>query len=318
MIDDKFGPRGASFEAEFRKRVLNAKLEAFYQGQKKSAKFKLLNLESLDSDPHRQIDVSQGKFFNALETDLMPRKFTYIIAELDNEGNIIRANRSIIYMEEAVENLNKAVENSTEFKRADFFLTSYVVNNEELKIIKSGQNKTYFEIMKEFKKKNLKIISSYFEIKSIDLNTPLNVSRALEHVTKHIETFGSSLKATLDEFNLDLAKNGNINVIMREFYHKSLNAAAKHPAINSFSYFAKEQHTAVFTLKNLNGQFRLASKVAAEMIRGIGSIDRMRVTTRYKFTPLDIADPSATPEIRRATQFLQEIKRLLPQILAKI
>ncbi len=322
MIKNKRGAKGKSFEAEFRKKVLNAKLEAFYEAEnavlsplnKGKSSIMLTNLESLE--PGKVIDTNSGLFFDAQAPHEMPRRFTYLVAEVSKDGKIMKASRTIMYMEEAVENTAALSKAATEFRRPDFFSMSYDLSKEELKLLKNNPVMRFTDIVEDFKSKKLKIFSEYFEIKSIDLNTPLDVKASLSHVRKHIETFGSAFNKMMDEYHLGIQENtGKVNVILKEFYHKSLHAAEQSPLIKSFNYFLKEQHTAVFTMINVKGEIKLAGKVAVESIRGLGSIKRMIKGERMKINPEAPLDAETKSKMKRSINFLREMQTKLPKAL---
>lgn len=239
--NDKFGPKGRSVEADIRKNVLNAKIEAFNNKH-------ITHLESLDGS--RKISPGSGKYFSALDIDKMPREYTYITKE-SAKGGSPRYFRTIIMMETKAES-----KMGSGVRRPDFIQVKYELSKKELRLIKRGES------FSKVKQKFAHIHTKYMEIRSIDFNTPLHVKGAARHFAKHVDTFYSSLNHLTERHKIfATSHNAIVNVVVKEWYHKStswwdkfVKKKFKDTKIRGLAFF--ESHTAVFTMKSTGGGFK--------------------------------------------------------------
>jgi hypothetical protein len=313
--------KGRSFEAEFRSRVLNAKVQAYFSSQKIQAKVRFLFLESLHEG--REFDLSSEKYFDPLKTKLMPRAFTYIVAEYDENGKITKAHRTIVFMEERVANTGKLSSKSRPTRRPDLFRFTYEVDDDELKALnKTGVN-SKFEFEKYSKANEIK--PKAVEMKSIDGNTPFteqffDTEKIENHVQKHIETFKSSADEIIKRFKLKISDKIQIVSEITEFYHYSLNKLGD--VVKERAFFLKEMNRIKFSLSLVKGALELIQNSSfVESVLPTGDSledtvrkDRVRIDEKTDLTKLKVSNKSiATFRIT-----VEQAKSALKQVFKKV
>lgn len=312
--------KGRSFEAEFRARVLNAKLEAFFSSKKVMAKSRFIFLESLHEG--REIDLT-GKFFDPLKTKELPRAFTYVIAEYDKGGKIVKAHRTIIFMEERVTNTGKLSSKSRPTRRPDFFRFVYEIDDNELKALNEANINSKFGFEKFSKTNDIK--PKAVEIKSIDGNTPFteqffDLEKIENHVQKHIETFKSAADEVIKRFRLKIPDNIQIASEITEFYHYSLNKLGD--VVKDRAFFTKEMNRIKFGLNLVKGALQLiqgSSSVESVLPTGDSLEDtvrkeRVKIDEKTDLTKLKVSTKSIATFKITVTQ----AKTALAQIFKKV